>query len=812
MQSYTSCLTKILIAPTRPRHMIRAAVACSLIAGPLAQAQQAASDASPPSAAASAADAGQLQEVIVTAQFRRQNLQDTPIAITAVNAAMLEQRNENSLADVTGQAPGVTLLQTGGAFGPGMTATIRGIGQGDFDPAMSPGVGLYIDDVYYSNLTGSDFALVDLDRIEILRGPQGTLSGMNSEGGSIKLYSQKPEGSDTGSVTAGYGSRSLVDLRGMADVALIKDTLFMRVSVVSKQQDGYVTRVDYGCAFPTSGISAGEGPENNCISGHEGGTNYSGGRVALRWLASDNFEVNLTADGTVDNSQTAAVTLLGVNAAAPGAAIAAGISAPTNVHGVTVPYNDAFVPANPYVSYANFCAMGLAGTNECFGTDTQSKVWGSNLTMDWKLADDLALKSITAFRELNSTWTNDDDTSPIGNSLGESNMRNHTLTQEVRLIGNDAKVLDYSVGGFFLDQVTTYQTHQILDYVIPATPFEFIGNDPVHEKVYAAFANGTWHITDGLDFNAGVRYTHQDKAYTYVRENPPALQDVLGVASIFFPPGFSGTTGTFEGSKVDYRANLDYRWSDEIMTYASVSTGFKGGGVNPRPFESSQVEKFAPEDLTSYELGAKTDFLNRSLRVNISAFYEKYKDIQVTLLSCPEFSGGNAAEPCAAPTNGGDADIYGAELEASYHLGGFSVDSSLSKQHFEYTSVVAAAGIPLDAQGQDFEPLKWSIGAQYEIPARAGATLTPRLDFTFASGFYTNANNDAESYVAGHQALNGRLTYKPATGNWELAVLGTNLTDKLWYTSVFDLSATQGQVYGLPAAPRSIEVQFKKNF
>jgi iron complex outermembrane receptor protein len=767
-----------------------------------------------PAATPQAADqstAGGLQEVIVTAQFRSQNLQDTPIAITAVNAAMLEQRNETSLADVTGQAPGVTLLETGGAFGPGMTATIRGIGQGDFDPAMAPGVGLYIDDVYYSNLTGSDFALVDLDRVEILRGPQGTLSGMNSEGGSIKLYSEKPTGSDTGSVTGGYGSRSLVDLRGMADVALIKDSLFMRVSVVSKQQDGYVTRVDYGCAFPSSGIAASQGPESNCIAGHEGGTDYSGGRVALRWLAADNFEVNLTADGTVDTSGTAAVTLLHVTPTSPGALVAAGISAPTNVGGATVPYNNSFVPANPYVSYANFCAVGLAGNNECFGTDTESKVWGSNLTMDWKLADDLALKSITAFRELNSTWTNDDDASPIGSSLGESNMRNHTLTQELRLTGNSGKVLDYTVGGFFLDQVTTYESHQILDYVIPAQPFEFLQDDPVHEKDYAAFANGTWHIIDALDLNAGVRYTHEDKEYTYVRDNPPSLQGALGVDSIFFP-GFTGTSGTYEGSKVDYRVDLDYRWNDELMTYASVATGFKGGGINPRPFEPSQVEEFAPEDLTSYELGAKTDFLDRSLRVNVSAFYEKYHDIQVILLSCPEFSGGNAAEPCAAPTNGGDANIYGAELESSYHLQGLTVEATVSKQHFEYTSVVAAAGIPLDAQGQDFQPLKWSIGVQYEIPVWAAATLTPRLDFTDASGFYTNANNDANSYVNGHQELNGRLTYKPATGGWELSVLGTNLTDKLWYTSVFDLSATQGQVYGLPAAPRTIEVQFKKTF
>jgi iron complex outermembrane receptor protein len=755
----------------------------------------------PPAAAEATGDAA-LQEVVVTAQFRRQNLQDTPIAITAVNAAMLEQRNQNELSDVAAQAPGVTLLPTGGAFGPGMTATIRGIGQTDFDPAMSPGVGLYIDDVYYSNLTGSDFALVDLDRVEILRGPQGTLSGMNSEGGSIRLYSQKPTGSDTGSLTGGYGSRSEVELRGMADVALIPSTLFMRVSLVSKQQDGYVTRVDYGCANPGSGVPT-TAPENDCIAGHEGGINYSGGRVALRWLAGANFEVNLTADGTVDNSQTAAVTLLNVNGAAPGAAVATGIT------GFATPYDNRFVPANPYVSYASFCAKGLAGNNECFGTDTQSKVWGTNLTMDWKLADDLALKSITAFRELNSTWTNDDDTSSIGSSLGESNLRNHTFTQELRLTGNAGKVIDYTVGGFFLNQVTTYESHQILDYVIPATPFEFIQDDPVREKVYAGFANGTWHITDALNLNAGLRYTHQDKEYTYVRLNPPSIG---GGDSIFFAPGFSGTSGTYEGSKVDYRVNLDYRWNDEIMTYASVSTGFKGGGINPRPFEASQVEKFAPETLTSYELGAKTDFLDRSVRLNASLFYEKYKDIQVILLSCPQFSAGSALEPCAAPTNGGDANVYGGELEASYHLKGLTVDASLSKQHFEYTSVAPAAGIPLSAQGQNFEPLKWSVGAQYEIPVWAGATLTPRLDFTFAGGLYTNANNDANSYVYGHQNLNGRLTYRPATGNWELAVLGTNLTDKLWYTSVFDLSATQGQVYGLPSAPRSIEVQFKKNF
>ena len=204
------------------------------------------------------------------------------------------------------QAPNVSLVETGGAFGPGMTATIRGIGQADFDPAFAPGVGIYIDDVYYTSLTGSNFSLLDLDRVEILRGPQGTLSGANSEGGSIKLYSVKPQGNDTGSVKVSYGQRNLIEVQAMADVSLINDSLFMRVSGLTHQQDGYVTRIDYGCAFPTSGIAAVGGLQQDCIAGKEGGKNYSGGRVALRWLPAENFEANLTAISPSTSRETAA--------------------------------------------------------------------------------------------------------------------------------------------------------------------------------------------------------------------------------------------------------------------------------------------------------------------------------------------------------------------------------------------------------------------------------------------------------------------------------------------------------------------------
>jgi len=245
------------------------------VAGPFVFAILAAAAAGAQTAPATGTDSGSpsssdlLQEVVVTAQFRQQRLQDTPIAVTAVNAAMLEARGDTNLVDVSNQAPNVNLRETGGAFGPGMSAYIRGVGQADFDPALEPGVGLYIDDVYYPSLTGTNFDLLDLDRVEILRGPQGVLGGRNSEGGAIKLYSQKPNDIDGGSIQAAWGSRNLIEFRGVGNMALIKDTLFLRVSAVDKKQDGYVTRYDYGCLFPTSGIPSSSPQSRRGVPGRE---------------------------------------------------------------------------------------------------------------------------------------------------------------------------------------------------------------------------------------------------------------------------------------------------------------------------------------------------------------------------------------------------------------------------------------------------------------------------------------------------------------------------------------------------------------
>ena len=208
-----------------------------------------------PALAQSGDDQGSSSEdIVVTAQFRDQRLQDVPIAITAVSGEMIEQRGLSNLADLGAQAPNVTLRQASATYGPAVAAYIRGVGQRDTTFALEPGVGIYVDDVYLPTLHGSMLNLVDLDRVEILRGPQGTLAGQNSIGGAIKLYSKKPDGSNDGYVSATYGSYNRAEVRAAANFTLVDDKLFARLSGAAVHKDGYITRYDYRCTHPSSTI------------------------------------------------------------------------------------------------------------------------------------------------------------------------------------------------------------------------------------------------------------------------------------------------------------------------------------------------------------------------------------------------------------------------------------------------------------------------------------------------------------------------------------------------------------------------------
>src|SRR5690606_4250379 len=238
-----------------------------------------------------AAQAG-ADEIIVTAQFRTQRLQDTPIAITAVSGDLLEARSQTSIVDIGNFAPNVNLSQAAAIQGNAISAFIRGIGQEDASFALEPGVGIYIDDIYYGTTFGAVMDLTDLDRVEVLRGPQGTLAGKNSLGGAIKLFSRKPDGSDDGYVEATYGAYDRVELRGSAGFT-VADGLYARFSGVASRRDGFFKELDYGCVNPGDGIPA-TTTDKDCVIGRAGGHELFGLRGAIRYApAGSPIEINV---------------------------------------------------------------------------------------------------------------------------------------------------------------------------------------------------------------------------------------------------------------------------------------------------------------------------------------------------------------------------------------------------------------------------------------------------------------------------------------------------------------------------------------
>ncbi|WEK45755.1 MAG: TonB-dependent receptor [Candidatus Andeanibacterium colombiense] len=818
----------------------------ALLAGAPAFAQ----DGAAPAAAADSADPG---EIIVTAQFRQQNLQDTPLAITAVNAETMAAKSQTNLAQVADSAPNVTLKPQGASFGPSISVSIRGIGAGDFNPAYEPGVGIYIDDVYYPQLTGAVFDLLDLDRVEILRGPQGTLSGRNSEGGSIKMFTKKPTGSNTGYMEGTFGSRDRIGLRGSFDFKLTDD-LSGRVSGVYKHQEGYVNRYDFGCLYPAGGsatFTANDGstqlvnpaggiertrPEGSCLIDKLGEVGYQAIRGALRYNPSTDVDINLSAE-YIHDSHTAAGEVL--------AATSLVNNPNTNVGGV--PYDNRFI-CGKYCNFSSYSSPAIIyngvatppGGQPLLATSNsdQSLYKGYNLAANVHLGlnDMFSVDNILAYQNWKSQFGVDDDLSPIALSGGYNSLTHWNWSEELRLNAKLADTVNVVVGGYYFKQQTNYYSYQDLRYInAPAADGEpaggtyalpslgvyalqFIQPDQTPAAAKAVFANVSWEIVPNLTFDGGLRYTKESKEYHYFRLNPdgtinPYL-DPAGAANGAGTPGaLTGLVSNYEGSRWDWRGALNYRFSPEVMVYASVATGFKGGGTNPRPFVADQAKPYNPEVLTSYEAGIKTDLFDRRLRFNLTGFYATLKDAQIGISYCADSSLPNT---CAETANAGDANEKGVEVEFTARpVEGLSIDGSLSYLDFQYTTIdPAVTSVSIDDPLAGSPKWKWTLGAQYVADLGSVGTLTPRVDATYQSKIYSGSKyNDELQYIDAYTIVNARLTWQNEGGDLSVSLEGTNLTNKYYYLTLFDLrDSGAGLDKAQPGRPREWAVSVKKSF
>ncbi|RKF21848.1 TonB-dependent receptor [Altericroceibacterium spongiae] len=801
-----------------------------------------------------------LREIVVTAQFREQNLQDTPIAITAVDDALLEARSQTNLSEVTNQAPSVTLRPQTASFGPSISASIRGMGQYDFNPLVEPGVGLYIDDVYYPRLTGANFELLDVQRVEILRGPQGTLTGRNSEGGAIRFISKKPDGQWGGFVSGTYGSRDRINLRGALSFPLT-DTLAGRVSGTYGQQDGYVQGYDYGCLFPESGVPVTIG-DSECKTLDFSDVHYHALRGTLRWNPSERIDISLSADYNVDDkNQTGEVLLYGDNDN-PNVATPNGLPLSNDfICGRYCSYTDFGYAADTWEAGLIPALQGLPLAGTSIANASYYRGWGLALNAEIGLSDSLILTSITAYREFKSDFQNDADASPTRTNLTKSFMNSDFFSQEIRLNADLADWAELTLGGYYSDEMTHNNSQIDIRYIaagdLPIYPLQTRGFNPVSTESKAAFGTLILSPAEALTLTLGLRYTDESKSVTLGRlsydgtVNP--FVDPVGAA---YGAGYSGPdtldtdgdgntsetvtalnglVGSYAGDRLDYRASADYRFSENILVYATVSTGFKGGGIGPRPFNAAQVQPFGPEELTAYEIGLKTDFFDRRLRLNLSGYINDFKDAQLTLLSCPQFGGPG---PCALPQNAGDATIKGFEVEMNAEPAeGFTLNGSLSYLDWSWDCVVPTVvdstapsdlGCSADKQytGKLSAPprgsakVQWSIGAQYRIGLDRLGSLTPRVDVSHQGEMA--GNNTAPQpgtpsaqfgTVPSYTLTNLRLTWRNRAEDLEAAFEVTNLFDEYYYYQIFDLTgAGSGVITGAPARPREWAVTLKKTF
>jgi iron complex outermembrane receptor protein len=275
----------------------------------------------------------------------------------------------------------------------------------------------------------------------------------------------------------------------------------------------------------------------------------------------------------------------------------------------------------------------------------------------------------------------------------------------------------------------------------------------------------------------------------------------------------NGLAVPFSNKRFDYRATAQYRWAPSFMTYAQFSTGFRSGGANPRPFFPAQAINHGPETLSAYEVGFKSDLLDRRIRLNGSAFINKYKDILVTVATCPVAP----VAPCALPINAGEANIKGFELESTIRpFKGLLIDASLGYLDFKYTSLSAlaiAAGLTTSNDGPFVQRFRGSVGTQYTIETGDWGTLTPRLDVNFQSRYFANpVNRPPFNEIPARTILNGHLTYQDPSKIWNVTLEVSNMTDKLYYDGIFDNRGSTSFVQGSPAMPRTWSVSVRRNF
>ena len=776
-----------------------------------------------------AQDGSVLEEVVVTARFREENLQETPLAITAFTSENMEVRNLTDVTMLDAFSPNTIIQPLGAGWGSTAAAFIRGVGLGDNSLSFEPGVPIYIDDVYHGRPQGAILDLLDLERVEILRGPQGTLFGKNAIGGTIRLVTRKPQGGDEGNVEVTVGSFDRVDLRGSYDLTMVEDKLFARVSASSKQRDGYFDILDYECVNGPGSLGGGGtgilpgathttfgvalplpqidpidlqrqiGPqdirsEDGCIVDTLGNENVQSARAALRWLASDRVEVNLSADMTQIDQKGPSDKYTFLDPAFNfNQQFSDGVTAPV----FNLPYDTRFITDSNFTGYHRF------GSDPLFNLDVQNvnvmEHWGVAATVDVDISENLQFKSVTSYREFENTFGRDSDGTPLPVDHTWDTSIHEQFTQEFRVTGLAAGGrLDWAAGLYFYEADDSNQGWNFL------YPFILSANN--HKDVQeiensAIFVHGTFDLNDRLSITAGVRQTEDDKVVNVFRED-------FFNGNIVIP----NTQVAVEASETSPKIGLNWQINDDLMTYVQWSTGFRGGGFGPRPANPLQVAAFDVETLETIEGGVKTDLAGGRVRLNASVFFSTYEDQQQ---GTQEFDSSGAI--WFRTVNTGESEYQGLELELLVNPNdNFSLETSLGYNDFDRVDPGRSGLCRFDANGNNCPAPRtpeWNaaIGATYAWNLSNGSQMMLRGDTTYQSKMFFGTD-PVNGFQDDLTLVNARLTWVSPGEDWSVALFGTNLTDEEYFHGKLSLVTVLGREQGNVARPREFGLAIKRTF
>lgn len=733
-------------------------------------------------------DTVSIEEIVVTARMREERLQELPMSVTALSGQRIEELNLQDISDAADYAPNVTFIEGGNGVS-GAIVYIRGIGDaGVEDPNFAPGVAVYVDDVYLPRSWGGIRELFDLERMEILRGPQGTLSGRNTVGGAVHMVSRKPGSEFAGRAQLSLGNHDYVHAKLSMDIPLT-DTLYTSVSAFSKTRDGY-TRSLY------------TGDEQHDLD-------RKGIRVAARWVPNDDLTVDLSAD-YVDADEAGEGR--GIHFVYPGT--------------LTHVYNSALVWAGR-PTWEESITDSLWTNNAAEPQLNKFEDKGVRLGIDWDFGP-AVLTSISAYRELPNEQAHDHEGQITDFWHQDDKFRDHQqFSQELRFSGLAfGNRLDWVVGGYYYTDETTLSHHQVLFGelfgILESMPFASIAPAPglplnlcfapgaypcfggagnpanfgfffrqndinrseTEAESWAGFVHGTFALTERLSIEAGVRYTDEEKTDEQLHNLDWTTGEVIQPEDCPIRPADCAV-----GRRTDSwnawtpRFGIDFQVTDVSLLYLTISKGFKAGGFNNiLPADQVPFPQFDEEEVWAYELGYKSEWWDNRLRLNTAVFFNDYTDLQLS---------GAFFDPQTGPrsfrTNAASAEIWGAEVEFEVqptdrlNISGFVayLDEDFTDLKEGVADVTAGTEIPYTPD--------WNanLQARYEFPLGGFGTLTVMGSAVYTDKQYMGLSNLEEVAEDSYTLYNGRITLAPNSGRWEVSIWGNNLSDEEVITYAF---------------------------